>query len=129
MKDKYILDSSIWIEVERKNAAVLSVVQPLIDRNEICLIDVIVAELLRGVRSRKDYRRLENAFSDFPQLSTSWKQVADLAFRVARKGFHPPLIDLYIAQCVWEGQKILITNDKHFQQICQVQPFNLQFLK
>ena len=55
MKDKYVLDSCLWIEIERKNKGVLSEVQPLINRNEVCLVDVIVAEVLRGVKTRKDY--------------------------------------------------------------------------
>ena len=128
MKDKYVLDSSIWGEIERKNVSVLDRVQPLIDKNEVCLVDVIVAELLRGARTRKDYKRLEEAFSDFLQLTTTWPRVADLAFQVARKGFHPPLIDLYIAQCVLENKKTLITQDKHFRQIAGVQTFDLVLL-
>lgn len=122
-KDKYVLDSSIWIEIHRNNGAVLNFVQPLIDGSEICLVDVIVAEVLRGARSSKDFLRLKEIFSDFPEIHTLWEAVAQLAFRVAQKGFHPPLIDLYIAQASLENGKTLITQDKHFPQIAKVQPF------
>lgn len=128
MKGKYVLDSSIWVEIERENASVLDRVQPLIDKNEVCLVDVIVAELLRGAKTPRDYKRLDQVFSDFLQLKTEWSRVADLAFQVSRKGFHPPLVDLYIAQCVLENKKALITQDKHFRQIANVRAFELVVL-
>lgn len=107
----------------------MKMAQPLIDRNEICLVDVIEAEVLRGCRTRQDFRRLKMAFSDFPIISTSWDRVAELAFRVGLRKIQPPLIDLYIAQCVWENKKTLITQDKHFSQIWGVQPFGLETFK
>ena len=128
MKDKYLLDSSIWIELERGNPVVEKLVQPLIDRNAVCLADVIAAELLRGTRGLKDYRRLEQVLDDFVTLTTEWRKVARLAFRVARTGHHPPLVDLYIARCVIENHRILITQDHHFQAIAKVQPFDLQLV-
>jgi predicted nucleic acid-binding protein len=127
-KDKYVLDSSIWIEIHRNNQAVVSFVQPLIDRSEICLVDVINAEVLRGARSSKDFLRLKQIFADFPEIQTSWNAVAGLAFRMAQKGLHPPLIDLYIAQASWEQGKTLITQDKHFPQIAKIQPFPVVLL-
>ena len=120
MKDKFILDSSLWIEIERGNAKVLERISPLIAKNQICLADVIAAEVLRGVRSRKDFIKLKNAFSDFNQLSTKWDGVAELAFACAQKGFHPPLIDLYIADCAIKNDKTLLTQDKHFTHIARV---------
>lgn len=128
MKDKYVLDSNIWIEIERKNPKVLDRVDPLIQGNRVCLIDIIIAEVLRGTRTRKDFRTLKSVFDDFPVLTASWKDVSDLAFLVARKGFYPPLIDLYIAQAVSKNKKILITRDSDFTQIAKVKPFSLEIL-
>lgn len=128
MKDKFVLDSCIWIEIQRKSECILSIVAPFIQLNQVCLVDAIVAEVLRGAKSEADYRRLKTAFSDFRQLSTSWKTVTELAFRVGRSGFHPPLIDLYIAQTVWENDKTLITQDKHFLQIARVQPISVMMV-
>lgn len=127
-KDKYVLDSSIWVEIHRNNQKILTIVQPLIDRSEICMVDVITAEVLRGARGPKDYQRLKQIFSDFPEIQTHWDAVAKLAFRMAQKGFHPPLIDLYIAQTSREQGKTLITQDKHFPQIAKIQPFPIVLL-
>jgi len=128
VKDKYILDSSIWIELERKNSRICDSVYPLIEKNQICLVDVIVVEVLRGTRSRKDFLKLQQAFADFHCLSTLWGPIAELAFVMAKKGFHPPLIDLYIAQCALENDKVLVTQDKHFVHISKVVPLKFEWL-
>ncbi len=129
MKDKYVLDSCIWIELERKNPVISERVLPLIEKNQVCLVDVIVAEVLRGVKSQKDFNHLKESFSNFNQLSTPWSAVAKLPFQVSRKGFHPPLVDLYIAQCVFENKRTLITQDKHFDSIARVRDFSVELFK
>lgn len=125
MKDKYVFDSTVWIELERKNPEVEKIALPLLEKNAVCLVDLIVAELLRGTKTRKDFMKLKTGFSVFLQLGASWEAVADLAFQAARKGFNPPLTDLYIAQCVIENNKTLVTHDKHFKEIAQVKHFEL----
>ncbi|MBI3541115.1 MAG: PIN domain-containing protein [Deltaproteobacteria bacterium] len=125
MKDKYVLDSCIWIEIQRGNNKILSEVQPHIDRNEICMIDIIKAEVLRGTRTRKDYESLKRVFDDFPMLSTTWDRVAELAFEVGRHHFQPPLVDLYIAQAVSETKRTLVTQDKHFPKISKIRPLDV----
>ncbi|MBL7685864.1 MAG: PIN domain-containing protein [Deltaproteobacteria bacterium] len=128
MKDKYVLDSSLWIEIHRENISILSKIEPLFQKNKVCLIDVISAEVLRGARNDKDYKKLEEIFNDFLILSCDWKKVAKLAYQVGKKGFNPPLIDLYIAQCVHENKKRLMTQDKHFLQISKILPFELEMI-
>lgn len=117
MKDKFILDSSIWIELERKNPKIQKEVLPLLQKNKVCLVDAIIAEVLRGVRSQKDFNLLNETFSHFSILSTDWLKVSQLAFKVAKSGYTPPLIDIYIAQCTHEHKKHLITQDKDFMHI------------
>ncbi len=128
MKDRYVLDSNVWIEIERKNPRILQRVEPLIQKNRICLVDVIIAEVLRGTKTRKDFQTLRNAFADFPVISTAWERVSELAFKAARQGFHPPLVDLYIAQAVREHRKTLLTSDRHFIQIAKVRRIDLEVL-
>ena len=129
MKDKYILDSSIWIEIERGNEAIREKTLPFIQQNQVCLVDVIVAELLRGTHAQTDFDRLHAAFSNFVQLQTSWDKVAQFGFDVAKAGFYPPLVDLYIAHCAIDHGKSVITQDKHFMQISKVRSFEVVLLK
>ena len=129
MKDRYVLDSNIWIDLHRRIPEILNRVQPLIAENKICLVDVIAAEVLRGVRSEGDFERLEKAFSDFPRITTRWDRVGRLAFEVARKGYSPPLIDLYIAQAVQETGRTLITRDRHFPEIAKVNDLSFELIR
>lgn len=129
MKDKYVLDSSIWISIERGDKNIIKIAEPMIQRNEVCLVDVIEAEVLRGTVSKNDYQKLSHAFSFFTRLTTSWDQVALLAFKIAKKGFMPPLIDIYIANAVVENNKTLISQDKHFFYIQKVVPLKLVLVK
>lgn len=119
MKDKFVLDSSVWIEAERQNPDILTIISPLIAQNRVCIVDLIVAEISRGAKTKRDYVGIKELFSNFDQFSTSWSRVADLAFAVDRRGFHPPLTDLYIAQCCIENHKRLITRDRHFAHIAE----------
>ena len=125
MKDRFLLDSSIWIELERQNQVICEKIIPLIQKNRVCLADVIVAEVLRGCKTQKDFKKLRDAFENFRWLSTSWMKAAELGFKMSKKGFQPPLIDLYIAQCAIENRATLITQDKHFSQIAKVHPFSV----
>ena len=129
MKDRTILDSSIWIELERQNKKIMERINPLIQKNRICLVDVIVAEVLRGTKTKKDFQLLKEAFSNFRWLSTRWDKVAELAFQAAKRGYQPPLVALYIAQAVLENRCVLITQDKHFSQIAKVSPLKIVLLE
>ena len=90
------------------------------------MVDLIVAELLRGARSQLDYEGLRLRLSSFEIISTTWSEVGRLGFLVSRKGFSPPLADLYIAQCAIEHDKIIVTQDRHFSQITKVKSFKLE---
>jgi len=122
MIDKYVIDSSLWIEIERKNMRVRNQISPFIQNNQVCLVDLIIAEVLRGVKSIKDFTLLKEAFLNFTILKTDWLNVSELGFKLSKKGYHPPLGDLYIAHCVMQHKKILLTQDKDFLAIQRVFP-------
>ncbi len=93
----YIFDSSIWVEIERGNKSIQKRAAQLINKNKVCLVDLIVAELLRGVKSEGDYNGLKLRLLSYEILSTTWTEVGRLGFLMARQGYSPPLADLYIA--------------------------------
>lgn len=113
----FVLDSSIWIELERENPKIIKIVSPLIKNDQIVLVDLIAAEVLRGLSKESDFLALQGAFSAFPCLSASWWDVARIANRLRRSGYNPPLTDIYIAQAVAGGGATLITQDAHFKGI------------
>lgn len=125
---KYVLDSCIWIKAAHGQAKVLATIQPWIQADQVAMVDLIMAEVLREVRSQKDFNQRKQEFLSFPQLSTPWEKVAHLAFQVRQRGFHPPLADLYIAQCMIDHKKTLVTQDKDFVAIAKVKKFSLKLL-
>ena len=128
MTDKYpyVLDSSIWVEIDRKNPRVTKRASQLLMKNRVCMIDLIVAELLRGTCTKADYIGLKVRLLSFELVSTTWLAVGELGYQVAKAGFQPPLADLYIAQCCIEHNKILITQDKHFKHLGGVKNFKVE---
>ena len=116
------------MELERKNKRVISIAEPLLEANCVCLVDIITAEVLRGVRSRNDFLNLQSAFANFPTFSSAWVEVAELAWKVARRGFMPPLVDLYIAYTAISNNLSLLTQDRHFLSIKSVQHFRCRVI-
>lgn len=128
MKDSYpyLLDSSVWVDIERGNKATLAKARPLILKNRVCTTSLVITELLRGARSVGDFNGLKLRLESFPIYDVEWLTVAELAFSTARAGFFPPLTDLYIAQCALQHNKVLVSKDKHFAQIASVRKFKLE---
>lgn len=125
---KYVLDSCIWIKMGRGDQKILSLVTPWVQEEKVAIVDLIMAEVLRGVPSKKDFNNLKRDFLAFPQIKTSWQKVAELAYKVRKKGFHPPLADLYIAQAVIDYKMTLVTQDRDFAQIVKAKKFILKML-
>lgn len=123
MTDKYLVDSSIWIEFARGKNNFQEILTSLVREDKIVMLDIIVAEVLRGAANNKEYNKLLQLFFNFPILSSNWLDVAELAFLVARKGFNPPLADIYIANSIIENSLTLITKDRHFTSISSVKKF------
>lgn len=128
MTDKYLVDSSIWIEFARGKNNFQEILTSLVDEDKIVMLDLIVAEVLRGAFNSKEYNKLLHLFLNFPIISSDWLDVAELAFLVARKGFNPPLADIYIANSVIENSLTLITKDRHFTSISSVKKFKYKLL-
>ncbi len=128
MIDSVVFDSSVWIQLERQDKKVTRLVQPYIDTNQVCLVDIIVAEVLRGVKTKEDFDTLKEVFSSFTLLRGDWTTVAEAAFLLARKGLWPPLADIYIAVCVNEAEVTLISTDRDFVRIQKVIPIKLMLL-
>jgi predicted nucleic acid-binding protein len=125
MSDNIIFDSSIWIDIARRIKRTISFASSFIEENNVLVVDLICAEVLRGAHSEKDYNNLNKILHDFEMLRTDWSEVARLAYLVSRKGFNPPLADLYIANCAIENDVGILTRDKHFLAISSVRKFKV----
>ena len=125
-KSRYLVDSSLWVDLERGRDPAARKLTALIEKNVVCLADIIVAELLRGVRTDADYRGLKLRLLSFQIVQTSWVEVGALGYSVRKAGHSPPLADLYIAQCAISFGKTVVTSDRHFEEIASVSKLKVQ---
>jgi predicted nucleic acid-binding protein len=114
-----LVDTSAWVEFFRPDGdpRYRSTVSKLIDDNEAVLCGMILSELLKGSRSDKEYRELEDRLSTLPYLETPetvWKKVGRTASLLLRKGVQVPTTDLLIATLAIENKIPVLHNDKHF---------------
>lgn len=114
-----LVDTSAWIEFFRikGDINVREEISRLLDENAILLCGIVFAELLKGARSEKEYRELEDRLSTLPYLETPetiWKKVGRLASLLLRKDLQIPTTDLLIACLAIENRVPLMHQDKHF---------------
>ncbi len=114
--DKMVLvDSSIWIEYFKGSSSALPL-NSLIDSNNVCTNDLILAELIPSINHKKEeiLRELLLTITKL-QLSINWGQIIQMQTINLRNGLNKiGLVDLIIAQNAIENDVKLYTIDKHF---------------
>lgn len=116
---RVLIDTSAWIEFFRAEgeARYRSRISQLIDDNDAALCGVILTELLKGGRSEKEYRELEDRLSTLIYLETPesiWKEAGRTASQLLRKGIQVPTTDLVIATIAVKNEIPLLQKDRHF---------------
>lgn len=117
-------DTSILIELERKNPEVIKKIDKLAHNYPAYpqLPFISYYEFIRGLKIKKDKNYGKKlAFVDkFNILKTSKRTaeiLADLRIKYEKIGFSFPLADLFISAQAIENQLILVTRDKDFEKI------------
>jgi predicted nucleic acid-binding protein len=121
MIDKYMIDSSVWINYFRdKNYEFTPFIKELMEKDQVYINGIIQIELLKGAKSEKNYRGLKNSLNGLHFLEIDkglFDSISEAAFKLRKNGVTVPLTDLVIAiQCVENGL-ILIEEDRHFEFI------------
>jgi predicted nucleic acid-binding protein len=121
MIEKYMIDSSVWINYFReKNYELTPFIKELMEKDQVYINGIIRIELLKGAKSEKNYRSLKSSLNGLHFLEIDKKlfdTISEAAFKLRTNGVTVPLTDLVIAvQCVENGL-ILINEDRHFEFI------------
>jgi hypothetical protein len=110
-----LVDSSVWIEYFKGNDATLPL-NDLIDSNNICVNDLILAELLPSINHKKE-EGLKDLLLTITRLNIeiNWNQIIQMQTVNLKNGINKVgIADLIIAQNAIENDIELFTLDKHF---------------
>lgn len=121
MAAELLVDTSAWIELLREGAGAAADRARLALRNRSARItDVVATELLRGAKSKRDLRAIDDLFAVVGWLAPSREIHLDagrLGQRLAREGVMVPTVDLVIAQTAIAHRTALLSLDRHFELI------------
>lgn len=129
MKDRVLVDTSVWIDFFRNKETSLrrQVIRVLRDRNAY-YTGIIALELYRGARTKKEISILDKLFLSIEKImerEETHKEAGLMGFELAKKGITIGTVDLLIAQLSLENDLILFTMDQHFKTITNHYPLKL----
>jgi predicted nucleic acid-binding protein len=127
-----VVDTSVWVDVlnERGTPQAERCVELIKSGEPIALTDVVVTEILQGLRSEREARVVERYLRSFPTLHLDGLEdfvlAADL-YRAARRAgvtIRKTLDCLIAAPCVRTGAPLLHA-DADFDQLAKCTPLRL----
>ena len=118
---RVLIDTSVWIAYFRNSSAELCErVEALMSDAEICVPNIVIAELLQGSKSEREISTIESFLGTFTivdQGEHSWVDAGRLAHQLRKKGKTVNLADCYIAVMAHEQGCAILALDEHFKDI------------
>lgn len=121
-----LVDSSVWIEYFKGNKQTLAL-NKLLDLNNICVNDLILAELLPSINHKKEnvLKELLLTITKIP-LNINWNTIIYMQTQNLKNGINNVgIADLIIAQNVIDNDLELYTLDRHFELMSELHDFRL----
>ncbi len=121
MDTKIIADTCVWIEFFRNPDSELTLhLKEQIKERKVVMVGMVLAEILQGIRSKKEARRVKESLKRLPYLEVTrdaWEKAGELSSDLRRRGITIPLSDMIVASlAIAEGCEVL-TVDPHFQHV------------
>ena len=121
-----LVDSSVWIEYFKGNDRTLPL-NKLLDLNNICINDLILAELLPSINHKKEniLKELLLTITKVP-LNVNWNTIIYMQTQNLKNGINKVgIADLIIAQNVIDNDLELYTLDRHFELMSELHDFRM----
>lgn len=128
----YLIDSSVWIEVARRQrdrTPVHERVEELLSGGLVVTVGLVRLELLGAISDESELRRRVDVFGGLPSLPTSeerWDEAARLGSALRRQGLTIPNTDLLIAAVAMAFDATVLHRDRHFDLIAQHAPLAVE---
>ncbi len=120
MESEILIDSNVFIDLMKHRGDPAPWLYHWAGVRNLAICGMVRVEVLRGVKSPKAYRSL-NDFMDvminIPSSNQLWDQAAALAWKLDRKGLVIPGTDVVIAASAISVGAAVLTSDAHFSRI------------
>ena len=123
-----IVDSSVWIEYLKNRPSVTEKLDQLLLAGTIVTVGPVIAEILQGAKTEKDYRLLENNLGGLPLIETKvedWIKAGKISYELRKRGITIPLTDCLIAAVAIHQNASVMTYDRHFESIPDLKHINV----
>ncbi len=121
MYNKILFDTCAWVDFLRLKDGVLGdYVSLAIERDQVVLCGVVIAELLQGAKGEKEQRQLEFLFTNIeilPIEESTWFAAGKALQKLRSNGITLPLSDAVIAMVAITHNVPVLTIDKHFKHL------------
>lgn len=121
-----VVDTSVWIEAFKGKTVPL--LEEGLKGGRVTLPPIVLAELLSGIRNKREEKSLTNFLSYIPLHPVGrshWKKVGLLRAHLQSKGLSTSIPDCHIVQCCLEMEGSLLTYDKIFLKIASLVRLNV----
>lgn len=123
-QDMILVDTSVWIDFLRgKDSEHRYLLRRLIEKEEdICLTEIILTEILQGIRDDALYETTKEYLLEFPMIKPKGTETYIKAAEIFRKSRKQGMtirktIDCIIAAIAQENNLALLHNDSDFEVI------------
>ena len=120
-----IVDTSEWIQYFRVPGSPEGVeVRRLLEAEDVAMVGVVYAELLRGARNQDQLRILEEQLGALPFVEMSketWNSTGRILNDLQREGLPISLPDAAIAALALEHGLRVFSHDEHFRRVPELE--------
>jgi predicted nucleic acid-binding protein len=122
MKDRVLVDTSIWIAYFQENAPaeIAELVDDILSQCEVYVPKIVIAELVQGAHAERDLSVILGFFGAFTivgEREDTWVKAGRLSYTLKKKGRTINLADCYIAIQARENECSVLTLDNHFNEM------------
>jgi tRNA(fMet)-specific endonuclease VapC len=117
MTQKYMIDTSVWIEYFKQNKRVTDFIDSCLDSDSIYITGPVLTEILQGIKSKKEKDDILECIDAIPFIEItkgSWIDAGRISNELRCKGLTIPLADVLIASAALRNDCMVISYDKHF---------------
>jgi predicted nucleic acid-binding protein len=119
-----LVDSSIYIHLLRGGYDPVAALAERFEATELVGCDIVRCEVLRGVirpKARADLGAFFDLLVHVTMDYRAWQETEELAWRLDRAGKILPLTDAIIAICAMRAGAEMLTRDRHFGMVPELQ--------